>query len=121
VDLVAAAGGPTPHANVEAVALASKLVDGQRVDVPAVGQPVPAAPSAAAPPTSVGPTPDSPLDLNTATAEQLDELPGVGPATAQAIIAYRTKHGPMHSVDELLEIRGIGPAKLDQIRDLIRV
>jgi competence protein ComEA len=122
VDLVAAAGGPTPHANLDAVALASKLVDGQRVDVPAVGEPVPpTAAAGAAPPTSVGPTPEAPLDLNAATAEQLDELPGVGPATAQAIIAYRTKHGPLHSVDELLEVRGIGPAKFDQLRALVRV
>ena len=71
--------------------------------------------------TTVGPTPDTPLDLNVATVAQLDQLPGVGPSTAAAIIAYRDKHGPFHAVEELLDVRGIGTAKLDAIRDLVRV
>ena len=57
------------------------------------------------------------VDLNTATAEQLDTLPGVGPATAEAILSYRTEHGPFTSVDELLDVRGIGDAKLAELRD----
>ncbi|HEX2574921.1 MAG TPA: helix-hairpin-helix domain-containing protein, partial [Aquihabitans sp.] len=61
------------------------------------------------------------VDLNTATAEQLDTLPGVGPATAAAILAHRDEHGPFGSVDELLEVRGIGDAKLEQLRPLVRV
>lgn len=61
------------------------------------------------------------VDLNTATAEQLDTLPGVGPATAAAILRYRDQHGPFSSVDDLLEVRGIGDAKLEQIRSLAKV
>jgi competence protein ComEA len=62
-----------------------------------------------------------PLDLNAATIEQLDTLPGVGPATAQAIVTYRTRHGRFRSVTELLEVPGIGPTKLEALRPLVRV
>ena len=65
--------------------------------------------------------PSGPLDLNTATLEQLDALPGIGPATAQAILDQRDKVGRFASVDDLLDVRGIGPAKLDAIRDLVTV
>jgi competence protein ComEA len=61
------------------------------------------------------------LDLNTATLDQLDELPGIGPATAQAIIEERDRRGGFTSVDELLDVRGIGPAKLEDLRDLVTV
>jgi competence protein ComEA len=61
----------------------------------------------------------SPVHLNSATAEQLDELPGVGPATAQRIIDYRTTSGPFKTVDELDSVSGIGPAKLAELRDLV--
>ena len=60
-----------------------------------------------------------PVHLNSATVEQLDTLPGVGPVTAQKIVDYRTKHGAFSSVDELDAISGIGPARLDQLRDLV--
>ena len=135
-DLVAAAGGPSPGADLDAVALAAKLADGQRVYVPALGE-VPGGSAVAASGGdsggasgsssgggtggATGPTPDAPLDLNVATAAQLDQLPGVGPATAAAIIAYRDKHGPFQAVEGLLDVRGIGTAKLDAIRDLVRV
>jgi competence protein ComEA len=61
------------------------------------------------------------VDLNTATAEELDTLPGIGPATAAAILAYREQHGRFASVDELLEVRGIGEAKLEQLRASVTV
>ncbi|MDP9005364.1 MAG: ComEA family DNA-binding protein, partial [Actinomycetota bacterium] len=61
------------------------------------------------------------VDLNTATAEQLDTLPGVGPATAQAILDERERRGRFATVEELLDVRGIGDAKLDALRDLVRV
>ena len=59
------------------------------------------------------------MHLNTATLEQLDGLPGVGPVTAQKILDYRTEHGAFHSVDELDAVPGIGPARLDTLRDLV--
>jgi competence protein ComEA len=62
-----------------------------------------------------------PVDLNTATAEQLEALPGVGPATSKAILAYRASHGRFRSVTELLEVPGIGPAKLEALRPLVKV
>ena len=65
--------------------------------------------------------PAGPVDLNTATATELEALPGVGPATSKAILAYRTAHGRFRSVTELLEVPGIGPAKLEAIRPLVKV
>ncbi|MEZ5272883.1 MAG: helix-hairpin-helix domain-containing protein [Ilumatobacteraceae bacterium] len=62
-----------------------------------------------------------PVNLNTATADELDGLPGVGPATAAAIIAHRDAHGPFASVDQLADVRGIGPAKLEALRGLVTV
>jgi competence protein ComEA len=117
-DLVAAAGGPAAGADLDALALAARLTDGQRVYVPRHGEVV----VASTPPGgSAAPSPDAPLDLNTATAGQLDALPGIGPATAAAIVSYRERDGPFRAVDDLLDVRGIGPAKLDAVRELVRV
>lgn len=132
VDAVRAAGGLRPDADPDRVNLAAELVDGQRIVIPAVGQEVPpevvpTGPSpAAGGATSSGGVPGAggatgPVDLNTATAEQLDSLPGVGPATAQAILSHREQHGPFRSVEDLIEVRGIGEAKLDGLRDLVTV
>jgi competence protein ComEA len=117
-DLVAAAGGPAAGADLDALALAARLIDGQRVHVPRHGEVVPAS---TPPGGSAPPSPEAPLDLNTATADQLDALPGIGPATAAAIVGYRERDGPFRAVDDLLEVRGIGPAKLDAVRELVRV
>jgi competence protein ComEA len=115
---VEAAGGGGADADLAAVNLAAPLVDGAQVYVPVVG----AAPRAGAPPGPSPPTTASgPLDINRATAEQLDTLPGIGPSTAQAIVAHRDEHGPYASVDALEDVRGIGPAKLDAIRALVTV
>ena len=110
-DAVAAAGGATAKADVTLVNLAAPLADGEQVLVPARG----AAGSAA----GGAPSPTAPLDLNTASEEQLDALPGVGPATAQKIIDYRQAHGPFRSVDELEAVPGIGPSKLAQLKGLV--
>jgi competence protein ComEA len=117
LDAVRAAGGTTPGADLDAVNLARKLVDGEQVRIPARGQ---AAPAAAPPAGGPAGQAAGPLDLNTATAEQLDTLPGVGEVTAGRIVAYRTAH-PFTSVDELLEVPGIGQRRFEQLKDLVTV
>lgn len=118
-DAVTAAGGTTPEADLDAVNLAAKVTDGDRVFVPRKGQVPP--PVVAPVGATEGATPSGPVNLNTATIEQLDTLPGVGPTTAQAIIAWRQQHGAFRSVQDLLEVRGIGPAKLESLRDQVTV
>ena len=114
-DLVAAAGGVAADADVDRINLAAALVDGERVYVPRLGEAVPVAGGDSA--SSSGP-----IDLNTANESQLDTLPGIGPATAKAIVDERTRRGGRFtSVDDLLNVRGIGPAKLEQLRPLVTV
>lgn len=121
-DAIRAAGGPTSGADLDAVNLARKLTDGEQIRVPAPGDPAPPPADAAGPGASGGPAvaPSAPLDLNTATVEQLDTLPGVGEVTAGRIVAYRTAH-PFTAVDELLEVPGIGQRRYDQLKDLVTV
>jgi competence protein ComEA len=124
-DALDAAGGALPGADLPRINLAAPLVDGQQVYVPKPGEEAPVAAGSGLPggagAGSGGAVPGTPVDLNTATAEQLDTLPGVGPATAAAIIEHREQHGPFTSVDQLLDVRGIGEAKLEQLRDLVSV
>jgi competence protein ComEA len=112
-DAVARAGGPTRAAQVELLNLAALVADGEQVVVPRRGDfdATGAAPAGAA---SSGP-----VHLNSATLEQLDALPGVGPVTAQKIVDYRTQHGGFGSVDELDAVPGIGPARLADLRPLV--
>jgi len=117
-DAVSRAGGVTPKAELAQVNLAAPLADGEQVIVPKRGALGTAGPGTAGPPSSAG-APTAPVQLSTATLEQLDSLPGVGPATAQKILDYRTKHGAFSSVDELDAVPGIGPKRLDQLRDLV--
>ncbi len=133
-DAVSAAGGTLDGADSVGLNLARRVTDGEQVVVglapppggPAalgssVGGAAPVGDTANAP--SGGPTqqPGAPLDLNAATAEQLDALPGVGPVTAAAIVAWRDKNGAFTSVDQLGDVDGIGPARLDRLRALVRV
>ena len=116
-DAVARAGGATRKAELAQVNLAAPLADGEQVVVPARGSAAAAAPAAAGGGDAAAPS--APIQLSTATVEQLDSLPGVGPATAQKILDYRTKHGAFSSVDELDAVPGIGPKRLEQLRELV--
>jgi competence protein ComEA len=116
-DALARAGGPTSKADLETVNLASPVADGLQVVVPR-RQPQGAAGGGAA--GAAGPAATKgPVHLNSATVEELDTLPGIGPVTAEKIVAHREKHGAFRSVDELEAISGIGPKRIDQLRDLV--
>ena len=117
IDAVDAAGGLLPEADAGRVNLAAELVDGTQVYVPAVGEAPPSPPAGGAGGADAGGL----VDLNIADLEALDALPGIGPATATAIIEHRERNGPFASVEGLLEVNGIGEAKLAQLRDLVRV
>jgi competence protein ComEA len=113
LDAVRRAGGARRGANLAAINLAARLADGQQIVVPE-GAASPVAANAGAPPG--GAAPGAPVSLGTATLEQLQTLDGVGPATAQKIVAYRTEHGGFRSIDDLASVPGIGPKKLAAIR-----
>jgi len=115
-DAIAAAGGVTAGADLDAVNLARKLVDGEQIRVAARGE-RPAPPAAPGPGATV---PGALVDLNAASAEQLDALPGVGEVTASRIIAYREAH-PFRSVEELRQVDGIGDRRFTQLKDLVTV
>lgn len=114
-DALTRAGGATAKADLAQVNLAAPLADGEQVVVPRRGAGV-ATPGAGS--AAVG-GPAAPVQLSTATLEQLDSLPGVGPVTAQKILDYRQEHGAFQSVDELDAVSGIGPKRLEQLRELV--
>jgi competence protein ComEA len=119
-DLISLAGGPLEGADLNPLNLAAPVVDGSRVYVPELGETdMPAVVGPDVDGSGQGGAGSDPVDLNTADATALETLPGIGPATAAAILAHREAHGPFHSVDELLEVRGIGEAKLAALRDLV--
>jgi competence protein ComEA len=114
-DAIARAGGFADDAARDGVNLARTVTDGEQILVPVMG----AEPTAAA--ASGGTTGSGPLDLNTATREQLDALPRIGPALADRILAWREENGRFTSIDDLGSVPGIGDKMLASLRDLVRV
>jgi competence protein ComEA len=112
-----AAGGPDEGASLDAINLAARLQDGEQVRVPRLAAAGAAESTPASTPAPV--TPSAPVNLNTASASDLDRLPGIGPSLAKEIIAYRELHGAFAAVEDLLFVPGIGPAKLAALRDLV--
>jgi competence protein ComEA len=120
-DAIAAAGGPTAQANLLLMNLAQVLHDGQQVvvlETPPTS--VPASTAAAGQGTSIA-TAASLIDINTASASELESLPRVGPALAQRIVDYRAAHGRFRAIEDIMLVTGIGPATFDQIKDLITI
>jgi competence protein ComEA len=117
-EAIEAAGGALPEADLDRINLAASLEDGLQVRVPSQTQ---SSPATGALPFSTAAASGGLLNINSATAPQLELLPGIGPTLAQSIISYREAHGLFRSVDNLLDVPGIGPAKLEQIRGLVTV
>ena len=132
-DAIDAAGGLLANANTTAINLAARLEDGQRLEIPEIQ----AAPEVAvtegsvfsfsspggatSEPTSESPSNSELININTATVEQLDTLPGIGPSTAQKIVDYRATNGPFIVIEDIVKVSGIGPSTFDNIKDLITV
>lgn len=118
-DALQAAGGPTEDADLERLNLARRLQDGEQVRVPRRSTPQPPALAGTATPAA---SPEAlKININTATAQELEALPGIGPTLAQRIVAYREANGPFTSIEQLLEVKGIGPVLLEKIRPYIFV
>lgn len=112
-DAIEAAGGPLRRADLDAINLADELRDGLKIDVPVRGQ-MPAVPVAASPSAAT-------IDLNTADQAALETVPGIGPVTATAILQHRIEIGTFESVEQLLDVSGIGPATLEALRPYVTV
>ncbi len=119
IDAVQAAGGPRKGADLDSLNLAAALVDGTQVLVHRAPPSTPGGGFAAS--TGSTPGPAAKININTATAAELEALPGVGEVIAQRIVDYRTQNGPFASVDGLIEVSGIGPATLAEMRDIVTV
>jgi competence protein ComEA len=125
-DAIDAAGGAEPGTDLSFVNLAQKVVDGELIVIGVTPPPGVAATSSSDSSTAGAAgggaaTPGAPINLNSASDADLETLPGIGPALAQRIIAYRTQHGSFRSVDELRNVSGIGDAKFAEIKDLVTV
>jgi competence protein ComEA len=106
-DAVKAAGGSLPGADLSNINLATQLTDGQQIDVPGAAEPIH---------VTVGR-----VNINTATVDDLDQLPGIGPTTAKAIVDYRLQHGPFQVIQDIQNVPGVGPATFELIQDYINV
>jgi competence protein ComEA len=115
-DAIAAAGGATDEADLERINLAAHLSDQMQVDVPHKGEALPLPPDGSTPAAAT-----ETININTASVEELDKLPGIGPSIAKAIIAYRTTNGSFKKIEDVNEVKGIGDALYAKIKDQITV
>lgn len=120
-DAVLAAGGFTAEAQPALVNLAQPLFDGMQIYVPAEGETGPLVVPVATAPAGTTSNSGGLVNINTAGLEELDTLPGIGPSTAQNIIDYRESNGPFDTLEEIMDVPGIGEAKFSQIKDLITI
>ena len=128
-DAVNAAGGLLAEADPNSVNLAARLEDGEQINISSQNAslnaseplvtPAPFMVVATLTPTVIPPT--SLININTATVEQLDTLPGIGPVTAQSIVTYRQQHGPFQHIEDIMNVPGIGPVTFNKIQKLITV
>ena len=121
-DALALAGETLSNADTRSLNLARKLNDGEQIYVPLQGEIPPTIPSASSKSdtkSAATPTRAGKVNLNTATLQELDSLPGIGPVTAQAIFDYRSQNGPFKKIDDIKKVRGIGDSLYNQIKDLV--
>ena len=118
-DAVEAAGGAAPDADLVAVNLAMRVADEDHWHIPRIGEAVP--PSTTVPGSADSPGGSDKVDVNSASAEELETLPQIGEVRARDIVAHRDANGPFKTIEDLIEVSGIGPRTLDTIRDLIEV
>jgi competence protein ComEA len=119
IDAIDRAGGPRKDADLTTLNLAAPLTDGTQIVVPKPGSTTSGDPGSSGAGSTTGGT--TLININSAGETELEELPGVGPVTAAAIIDYRTQNGPFATVDDLIDVTGIGPSTLEQIRPFATV
>ncbi len=115
-DAITAAGGATAEADLDRINLASRLSDQMQVYVPHKGEAAPPPPNGSAPKAAT-----EKININTASVEELDKLPGVGPSIAKAIVDHRTKNGLFKQIEDINDVKGIGDALFEKIKDQITV
>ncbi|HSD83296.1 MAG TPA: helix-hairpin-helix domain-containing protein [Anaerolineae bacterium] len=115
-DAITAAGGVTADADLDRINLATRLADQMQIYVPRKGEAVPPPSSDSAPKATA-----EKININTASVEELDKLPSIGPSIAKAIIDYRTKNGPFKKIEDINNVKGIGDALFEKIKDQITV